>query len=255
LKIVKTAGARSRIKRWLKARDLRDGVDSGVEMLQREFRKAKRPFPGDEDLEDVARTFGKADYEDLMFAVGCGDVSCQQIFRKFYPAKEPPQPPKPARAPARARPSLGVRVQGMDGIMIRFAKCCQPVPGDHVVGVVTKGRGISVHRDLCQNVFRQGIPRERVIEADWDTAKDQTFPVRVSLVGEDRRNLLADVAQTISDQQANIIRSDMASHGPLCSGVFILEVRNVQHLSLVLKALSRVKGVREVSRKGESGAE
>lgn len=255
LKIVKTAGARSRIKRWLKARDYKDSVDSGLEMLQRQFRKARKPYPGDKELEDVARAFGKSDYQNFLFAVGCGDISCQQIFRKFYPAKEPPAPTKAVKAHSRARPSSGVRVQGMDGIMIRFAKCCQPVPGDDVVGIVTKGRGISVHRDVCQNVFRQGIPRERVIEADWDTARDQTFPVRVSLVCEDRHSLLADIAQTISDHQANIIRSDMISHGPLCSGVFMLEVKNVQQLALVLKALSRVKGVREVSRKGEVGGE
>jgi guanosine-3',5'-bis(diphosphate) 3'-pyrophosphohydrolase len=255
LKIVKTAGARSRIKRYLKARDYKDGIDSGLEMLQREFRKARKPYPGDKELEDVARSLGKSDYENFLFAVGCGDISCQQVFRKFYPAKEPSAPPKAAKTPSRTRPSLGVRVQGMDGILIRFAKCCQPVPGDHVVGIVTKGRGISVHRDVCQNVFRQGIPSERIIEAGWDTARDQTMPVRVSLVCEDRRSLLADIAQTIADEQANIIKSDMTSHGPLCSGVFVLEVKNVQQLDSVLKALSRVKGMREVSRKGRVGGE
>ena len=255
LKIVKTVGARQRIKRWLKAKDYREGIDSGLEMLQREFRKARKPFPGDKDMEEAAKAFGKSDYENLLSAVGCGDISCQQILRKFYPAKEPQVPQRPAKAGTSARLSSGVRVQGMDGIAIRFAKCCQPVPGDHVVGVVTKGRGISVHRDVCQNVFRQALPRERIVEASWDTGRDQAFPVRVSLVCEDRRNLLADIAQTISDEQANIIKSDMTSHGPLCSGVFVLEVKNVQHLAGVLKALLKVKGVREVSRRGEAVGE
>ena len=93
------------------------------------------------------------------------------------------------------------------------------------------------------------------MEASWDTGRDQAFPVRVSLLCEDRRNLLADIAQTISDEQANIVKSDMTSHGPLCSGIFVLEVKNVQHLAGVLKALAKVKGVREVSRKGEAVGE
>ena len=255
LKIVKTAGARQRIKRWLKAKDFKESVDSGLEALQREFRKARKPYPGDKELEEVGRSFGKSDRENLLSAIGSGDISSQQVLRKFYPSKEPQAPPKPSKVAPKSRPSSGVRVQGMDGIAIRFAKCCQPVPGDHVVGVVTKGRGISVHRDVCQNVFRQALPRDRIIEASWDTGRDQAFPVRVSLVCEDRRNLLADIAQTISDEQADIIKSDMTSHGPLCSGIFVLEVKNVQHLATVLKALSKVKGVREVSRKGEAVGE
>jgi guanosine-3',5'-bis(diphosphate) 3'-pyrophosphohydrolase len=199
---------------------------------------------------------GKSDRESLLFSVGCGDLSCQHVLRKFYPAEEKPQAKeKPARVPSRSRPTVGVRVQGMDGIAIRFAKCCQPVPGDHVVGIVTKGRGISVHRDVCQNVFRQAIPSERMIEAAWDTGKDQTFPVKVSVLCEDRRNLLADIAQAIADQQANIVKSDMTSHGPLCSGVFVLEIKNLSHLGSVLKALSKIKGVRGVSRKGQAGGE
>jgi guanosine-3',5'-bis(diphosphate) 3'-pyrophosphohydrolase len=256
LKIVKTPQARTRIKRWLKAKDYRDSVESGLEMLQREFRKARKACPGDKDLDEAARSMGKSDREGLLFAVGCGDISCQHVLKRFYPATERPRgKEKPVRAPSRSRPTVGVRVQGMDGIMIRFAKCCQPVPGDHVVGIVTKGHGISVHRDVCQNVFRQAIPSERIIDAAWDTVRDQTFPVKVSVVGEDRRSLLADIAQAISDEQANIIKSDMTSHGPLCSGVFVLEIKNVNHLGAVLKALAKIKGVREVSRRGRAGGE
>jgi guanosine-3',5'-bis(diphosphate) 3'-pyrophosphohydrolase len=256
LKIVKTPEARSRIKRWLKAKGYKDNVDLGMEMLQREFRKARKLCPKDKELEEIARTFGKTDLEGFLFGVGCGEISCQQVFRKIYPAEEKkPAPAAPAKSHRRARPAPAVRVQGLDNIMIRFAKCCQPVPGDRVVGVVTKGHGISVHRDVCPSISRQAVPAERIVDADWDIAKDQTFPVRVSLVCEDRRNLLADIATTIADQQANIVKSDMVARGALCSGVFVVEVKNLQHLSAVTRALSRIKGVREVARKGEAGGE
>jgi guanosine-3',5'-bis(diphosphate) 3'-pyrophosphohydrolase len=256
LKIVKTPNARSRIKRWLKARSYEQSVERGIDMLQREFRKGRTPYPKEKTLEEVAKTFGKETVEDFLSALGCGELSSQQVFRKIRPVKEnAPAPPKKAKTASRARHDLGVRVQGMDGIMIRFAKCCQPVPGDRVVGILTKGHGISVHRDVCQNIFKQAVPSERIVEADWDVGKDQTFPVRVSVVCEDRPSLLADIAKTLSDGQANIVKFDMVAHGALCHGVFVLEVKSVHHLSTVIKSVSGVKGVREVARKGEAGGE
>ena len=253
LKIVKTAGARSRIKRWLKAKGYKESVDDGLTSLAREFRKARKPLPGDKELEDIARSFGKDDREGFLFAIGCGEVSCQQVLRKLYPVKQKETPPEKAVAGrVRSKPSSGVRVQGMDDIMIRFAKCCQPVPGDRVVGVITKGRGISVHRDVCQNVFKQNVPEERIVEADWDTDREQTFPVKVSLVGEDRRSLLVDIAKAISDEQANIMNVDMTSRGPVVEGTFVVEVKNLRQLHSIIKEISKIRGVRGVARKGTS---
>jgi guanosine-3',5'-bis(diphosphate) 3'-pyrophosphohydrolase len=252
LKIAKTAGARSRIKRWLKVKGYKDIVEQGLESLQREFRKARKPFPSEKELLDVAESYGKSDYQGFLFAVGCGEVSCQQILRKLHPSKKEVAPEKSASGRARALPATGIRVQGIDDIMIRFAKCCQPVPGDLVVGVITKGRGISVHRDVCQNVFKQGVPEERIVEAAWDTDREQTFPVKVSLIGEDRRSLLADVAKAISDEQANIMNVDMASRGAVVEGTFVVEVKNLRQLHNITKAISKIRGVRGVARKGSS---
>ena len=252
LKIAKTAGARSKIKRWLKVKGYKGIVEQGLESLQREFRKARKPFPAEKELLDVAESYGKSDYEGFLFTVGCGEVSCQQILRKFYPSKKEVAPEKSTSGRARARPVSGIRVQGLDDILIRFAKCCQPVPGDRVVGVITKGRGISVHRDVCQNIFKQGVPDERIVEAAWDTDREQTFPVKVSLVGEDRRSLLADIAKAISDEQANIMNIDMASRGAMVDGTFVVEVKNLRQLHNITKAISKIKGVRGVRRKGSS---
>ncbi len=253
LKIAKTAGARSRIKRWLKAKGYKGSVSLGLEMLQREFRKARKPIPGEKELEDVAQSFGRDDYEDFLFAIGCGELSCQQVLRKLYPAKKKEAPR--AKSSAHLRPVHGIRIQGMDDIVIRFSKCCQPVPGDRVVGVITKGRGISVHRDICQNIFKQAVPSERIVEADWDTDRDQTFPVKVTLTSEDRRNLLVEIAKAIADEQANISNLEMGSHGALCTGTFIVEVRNLRQLHNVIKAISKIKGVRDVARRGQVGGE
>jgi len=253
LKIVKTAGARSRINRWLKAKGYKQSVSLGLESLQREFRKARKPTPSEKELKDVAQSFGKDDHEDFLFAIGCGEISCHQVLRKIYPAKK--KEPVPAKGPSRVRPLRGIRIQGMDDILIRFAKCCQPVPGDPVVGVITKGRGISVHREICQNIFKQGVPEERIVQADWDTDRDQTFSVKVSLTSEDRRNLLVEIAKAIADEQANISDMQMANRGALCTGTFIVEVKNLRQLHSVIKALSKIKGVREVARKGEAGGQ
>jgi guanosine-3',5'-bis(diphosphate) 3'-pyrophosphohydrolase len=249
LKIVRTADARSKIRRWLKAKGYKESVALGHEMLERQFKKGRKRFPTDKDLDDIAQSLGRHDAEQLFFSVGFGDISTHQVYRKVYPARERPSAVKRS-APERAARS-GVKVQGIGNIMIRFAKCCQPVPGDGVVGVVTKGHGISIHRTICSNVLREDIDRERLMEVDWDAGREQAFRVDVLVLAEDRQNLLADVARAISDENSNILNADVRSQGALSRGTFAVQVKNLKQLDQVMKSMAGVKGIRKVARKGE----
>lgn len=249
LKIVKTPGARSKVRRWLKAKGYRGSVNLGKEMLERRFKKSRQRMPAEKELDEIARSFGRSDADHLFFSVGCGELSSQQIFNKLCPsqAAAPALKRKPAR---RVGATSGVTVQGMSNIMIRFSKCCQPVPGDDVIGLVTKGRGISVHRTTCHNVLRDGIATERLVSVEWDTDRAQAFPVDLSLLCEDRHSLLADVAKAISDEGANIVNADVRSGSPQSVGMFSLQVSSLRQLEGVIRSISKVKGVHKVARKG-----
>jgi GTP pyrophosphokinase len=253
LKIASTAGARSKIRKWLKVKGYAESVALGRDMLERQFKKARKSLPPEKELDDIAQSFGRRDSEHLQFSIGCGEISGQQVFNKVHPSQAKTLQIK--RPVTRRHAPSGVTVQGMGNIMIRFAKCCQPVPGDDVVGLVTKGRGISIHRATCHNAMKEDLDSERLMEIDWDTSTDEAFPAELSLLCEDRHNLLADLAKVISDENANIINADVRNSGALCVGTFAVQVKNLRQLDGVIRAITRVKGVHNVVRKGEVVAE
>jgi len=147
------------------------------------------------------------------------------------------------------RPTGGVRIHGIDNVMLSFARCCQPVPGDRVIGIVTIGRGVSVHRQDCPNTFGDRVAPERRVEVEWDTGLDETFPVRLVVYGHDRTSLLADIAKAIAATQVNIRTAGMASEDRTARGVFVVEVPHLSKLNEVMKAIRAVKGVTRAERR------
>jgi GTP pyrophosphokinase len=141
-----------------------------------------------------------------------------------------------------------VRIQGVDNLMVSFAKCCQPVPGDAVVGIVTRGRGVTVHRTDCPNTFEDRVAPERRLLVDWDAAPDDSFVVKLSVFGEDRKSLLADIANAISETTPNIRTAGIKSSDRKARGAFVVEVRNLSHLRQVIQAVEKVDGVEAVER-------
>lgn len=140
-------------------------------------------------------------------------------------------------------------MQGEGNMMINFAHCCQPIPGDRIVGYVTRGRGVTVHRSDCPNTLRILEEEEdRIIDVAWDTEKDQSFMVGITMTAQDRLSLLGDVGRAISGLGANIKNASISSESGEAVGRFVLEVRNLQHLQRILKGLKNVKGVERVER-------
>jgi len=152
----------------------------------------------------------------------------------------------------RLRLGRGIKIQGVDGLMVRYAQCCQPVPGDTVVGYVTQGRGISIHRSDCPNLLVLSTEAERRIDIDWQESEGETFVVRLAVSGEDRRGLYADICTAISESGTNIRSAEISTRDGAVFGSVLVEVENQTHLSKVIRAIRRVKGVMEVSRR-ESG--
>mgnify|MGYP003348448972 CR=1 FL=1 len=252
LKIARTTHARAKIRHWLRLRRLADSVALGKEMLEREF-KRMRLKPDAETLKPVLEEFECEDLETLHAHLAEGRVSMAQVLRRFQPAK-PGLAERLTQGPLEAlgigrKASGGVRMQGIDNIMVSYARCCQPVPGDPVVGIVTIGRGVSVHRQDCPNTFGDRVATERRVAVEWDTRASDTFPVRLVVTGQDRASLLADLAKVIASVGVNIRTAGMQAEHRVIRGVFVVEVPNLAKLQEVMAAIHRLPGITRVERR------
>lgn len=253
LKIVRSPNARTKIRHWIKTSEQADSEQLGKEMLERELRRRRLTPPPDVAIDQIAEGLGFADVAQLHGALGRGSVSIAQVIQRWFPeGVGPVQRLKEASLEvARAltrRPGRGVRIQGLDNLMVTFAKCCQPVPGDPVVGIVTRGRGVTVHRTDCPNTFEDRVAAERRLLVDWDAAPEDSFVVKLSVYGEDRKSLLADIANAISATNTNIRTAGIKANDRKARGAFVIEVRNLSHLRQVIRAVEQVDGVEAVER-------
>jgi GTP diphosphokinase / guanosine-3',5'-bis(diphosphate) 3'-diphosphatase len=255
---VHTARARHKIKQWIREEEEAVSLQLGREILTREFRRRRLDPPQPDQLERGAAALGLHSGTALEIAIGRGDVAIGQVVRSLYPDRPPDelQEPKPTvfgRLVDRIRLGRGIKIQGVDGLMVRYAQCCQPVPGDPVSGYVTQGRGISIHRADCPNLLTLSAEGRRV-DIDWQEVEGEAFSVRLALSGEDRRGLYADIMSAISATGTNIRSADIHTKDGTVFGTVFVEVDNLTHLAKVLKAMRRVKGVVEVERREAPGA-
>ncbi len=254
---VHTARARHKIKQWIREEEETVSLQMGREILTREMRRRRLDPPPPDHLERAAEALGLHSATALEIAIGRGDVAIGQVIRALYPDRPPDelQEPKPTvfgRLVDRIRLGRGIKIQGVDGLMVRYAQCCQPVPGDPVTGYVTQGRGISIHRADCPNLLTLNSEGRRV-DIDWQEVEGEAFSVRLSLSGEDRRGLYADIMAAISATGTNIRSADIHTKDGTVFGTVFVEVDNIAHLAKVLKAVRRVKGVVEVERREAPG--
>ncbi|CAN5850264.1 bifunctional (p)ppGpp synthetase/guanosine-3',5'-bis(diphosphate) 3'-pyrophosphohydrolase [soil metagenome] len=256
LAFVKTARARNKIRSWIREEEHDSSVRLGREFIEREIRKARRGKVSDHQMETAATALDFADKEHLFAALGRGDTGPTAVFRQLWPdAPEPDKVRSPSafdRLVARVRGnSKGVRIQGMENLMVRYSQCCQPVPGDKVIGYITRGRGLSVHRVDCPNVLNLAEhPERRVIDSiEWEAETGDRFFVRLVMEGSDRRGLFGDIASTISGTSTNIRSANIHAEEMGMRGEFVVDVENLDHLKRVIKAVRRVKGVISVERR------
>lgn len=256
IKFVRTSKARSKIKKWIKESMLEQSQKLGEEILLRQFKQSNLKKE-DIDLKAIAASFGFNEAPELFSAVGRGDISTQQVVNRIAPEKRENAKPDEnfiKKFLTRARGSAkGVRVQGIDNLLIHFGKCCQPVPGDRILGFVTQGQGVVIHRSDCKNVLKHMDNPERNIAVEWDVEQSKRFMVRLHMLGEDRRNFLRDVSDSISQTDTNIVSVEMRAQDAMVHSNIIIEVENLQHLTRVLSKISKVKGVINVERLDGAG--
>jgi GTP pyrophosphokinase len=249
LKFVQTTKARHQIRKYLREVQFEQSTKLGEEILQKTLKKYDIKLSAD-DLAGIAQGLNFPDVKHLEASLGQGDTSIQSVLRKIYPEGEPKEKQESlfTKFIRRVKDSAGIRVQGMDNMMISFGKCCQPVPGDEIIGFVTKGKGLAIHRNDCRNAIKLMQFPERMMTVKWDVEPDKRFMVKIRMVGEDRVNFLRDITQSLSSLDTNIVNMVMKTRDKLMSALLLIEVKNLQHLTKVINAVSKVKGIITVER-------
>jgi GTP pyrophosphokinase len=259
LQFVATPRARSKIRQWFSRERREDAIEAGREDLLRALRREGLPvqkLSASPALSSLAQQLSYADVDALHAAVGEGHVSArslaQRLARELRRGEADEQLPSTARAPRRPmqRHPAGVYVEGLDDVMVRLSRCCTPVPGDEIVGFVTRGRGVSVHRADCANALGLlGGAAERLIEVEWDRDRGGLFVASVEVKALDRSQLLADVSRVLGEHHLNILASSSHTGGDRVSRMrFEVELADPSHLESVLVALRRLDSVYDAYR-------
>ena len=251
LDVVKTSKAKHHIRRWIRSTQFEQSVHLGRDMIERELRKLKARVNLDRDLVEIAQGMGYTDHEKMFAALGRGDLTTAKVMHRITPPeKKPPEKladlGKDIYATIMRRRVTGVRIQGLDSLMVRYARCCEPIPGDEVIGVVTRGRGVSVHRMGCSNL--KGIETERLIDVTWDVEENQTFLVKLIVIGLDRKGLLSDVTEEVTKLGSNIQSGEFKADGDQARVTLLVEVRNLNNLEKILQSVKKVPSVQKVER-------
>lgn len=257
---VRTGRARHKIRQMLRLEERSSAMRLGREIIERELRRRRLPKIDDHGLQPIAKLLKLKDATHLIASVGAGDVHVLQLLKALHPDLETAEPAEKQstleRIVDRVRGTgKGIRIQGADGLLVRYSQCCQPVPGDQVVGYVTRGRGVSIHRGDCPNLLLLAHEPERRLDIDWREMAGERFIVRLAMEGTDRRGLYADVAAAVSATGTDIKSLELKTTDGRVTGSAMVEVENLAHLERIMKAARRVKGIAAVSRREKITAE
>ena len=256
LKIVKSTRARSKINQWLKVEERARSIELGRELFEREARKyhlTAAALLAGEEIKKAAADLGFPGADDLLAAIGYGKSSVHQLLNRLAPNAllTTPEKPRPsAAARATARTEQGVRIRGVEDLLVRFARCCNPLPGDPIVGFITRGRGLTVHARDCLTVAKSVLDRERIIDVEWDVAEPAKRPVRIAVyIGKDRPGLLAEITGAISSRNGNITKAEVTVTDDR-RGInhFVIEVADLSQLQDIIGAIREVRDVMNVER-------
>jgi GTP pyrophosphokinase len=265
LKIAQSSHARSKIKQWFKKEKREENVEKGRENLERELKKRDiepSVWMSDDKLQEVAQKFSFNDIEDMLSAIGFGGITaaqvCTRLTEKLRKEMEEARlielttevkEYKP-QGERKKTPTNGVSVRGVDNLLVRFARCCNPVPGDDIIGYVTRGRGVSVHRTDCPNIpSGTGEDQARVIEVEWEESAEVNYSVDIEITGHDRNGLLNEVLQAISENKTSFSAVTGRTDKNKMAMIHItILIRNTDHLHSVVERIKRVKDVYTVHR-------
>ncbi len=253
LKFVRTQKTKARIKQWIKVEERKKGVTVGKELLERELRKhgLSPSLIKSREILEATKPFRIQSHEDLLIAIGYGKLSAHQVVNKLLPEPEKIEKKKTKKASGKTAEEKGIRIKGVDNIMFHRSRCCYPIPGEQVIGFITRGKGVSIHTVNCPNLDTLAIDVDRLIDVEWVVSGDSdfTFSVRIAVYTIDKKGILAELSSVISANNINIKHVDASvTRDRQARFNFILEVKNKPQLNEILKKLSQVNGVIDIKR-------
>jgi GTP diphosphokinase / guanosine-3',5'-bis(diphosphate) 3'-diphosphatase len=259
LAMVKTTRARNKIKAWFKAESRQDTEHTGRELLQEHLRKQGLPaqkITGSALLADVIREVGYRKADDFYIALGAAKVSPKLVVSKVLQrlkqgesadgedtASDLLRVGRARRRPTKSSGQYGIRVEGVEDVMLRLAKCCRPVPGDDIVGYISLGRGITIHREDCPNTAQLRKSPERFANVGWEGDQSTGFVVEIQIDAWDRHRLLEDLSRVFSESGANIMEARCLSMGPMVKNRFVVEVADTHTLKGAITRLRNIESV------------
>jgi len=247
-----TSKARTRVSHWFRDQNYETSVAQGRAALEREFH---RLGISDVNYEKLTQRFEYSRVDDFLAAAGRGDVKPAQIMAAVQEftgqTLKEAQPVVVPRAPVAPRPPASITIQGVGNLLTRMAKCCNPVPGDPIVGFITRGQGVTIHRQNCPNALRHHDEHdERLIEVSWGVDTGQTYPVEVEILAYDRAGLLRDITSLLLNEKINVLGvSTVTDKQQVAHMTFTLDVPNIEILSRILALLDQIPNVTEVRRR------
>jgi GTP pyrophosphokinase len=245
---VHTAQAREKIRQWFRRQQRDQNIAQGRDMLEKELKRLGVEIK----LEEIAKQFARYNrLDDFLAAIGYGAVSTQQIAQQVS-ALNPVEPtialPPTEAAPRPATASSAIEVMGVGDLLTRLATCCKPVPGDEIIGYVTRGKGITVHRTDCPNVIKEP-EQERLVPVSWGNTHTQSYPVGVRLEAWDRVGLMRDVSSMAADEKINLLSINSVTHPDRTVTMRLtVEVGSVESLSRILQRFEQIRDIYEVRR-------
>lgn len=253
LKFVKTSKAMGAIKRFIRKTQFDESVRLGKEIIEKENQKNRR-LGFAKTVQKRYREFGHEDLDRFYAAVGSGLITVPAIYSKLLPQDSPSSEREQKDLDAlfieKARRNIkGVKVHGIVNMMVNFAKCCNPIPGDPIIGFVSRGRGIIIHKSDCSNIPALLKENERLLDVDWDVDRNQQFLTQLKIMAQERKHFLRDVIDSISSTNTNIVSIDGNVDDTIIHVSLVLQVGNLNHLERIIGKIQSIQGIISVERK------
>jgi len=249
LKIAKTSGAKNRIRIWFKKEMREENIQKGKDLFEKEMEKYKIKTSPEltKKLKEVTIELGFTESESMFENIGYGKLTPYQVLSKIIP-QEKIFPVIPL-VKVKKRIDQGIRVQGIDDVMIRFSRCCNPVPGDEIIGYITRGRGVSIHKADCTNINFISAEKDRLVKVEWIKTEELFYPIKIKVVADDRPNLVSDILLIFSSLKISVNAIHAVTDGNNVANIdVILSINNLSQIQEAIKKMNKVKGILTIKR-------
>ena len=251
LKYAVTSRAISKIRNWINQEEKNSSLSLGKDLLEKEFKRHNLKFATflkSDEFKKALAEFSLTAPDDLISQVGYGRISAKQVVNFYISAEEPKETEKHPEKKKKSdtSPSLGISLTGIDDVMVKFAKCCNPIPGDEISGYISRGRGITVHTQNCTHLKK--LDAERIVDVNWDVRQKHAYPVHIKVICNDRKGVLTEVSSVITSFDVNISYAQVETVDLIANCEFVIDVYDLQQLNAIFSAIRQLRIVRSIER-------